>query len=192
MILFLQLYFNFFATGLFAVGGGMAAIPFLYDISDRTGWFTYQELGDMIAVSECTPGAIGANMGTYAGFTLSGVPGAVTAVLGLITPGILIILVIAKFLTKYHEKPAVQNAFRGLKPATAALILLAAITMIKVSIVHIENFSISDLSTIAQTVDVKALLLAAVIFAVSRIFRKIHPIVLIAASAAAGIVFSFT
>ena len=68
-MLYLRLFFEFFKTGLFAVGGGMATIPFLYDISDATGWFTYNDLANMIAVSESTPGPIGVNMATYAGYT---------------------------------------------------------------------------------------------------------------------------
>ena len=77
MMLYLRLFFEFFKTGLFAVGGGMATLPFMYDISDRTGWFTHAQLADMIAVSESTPGPIGVNMATYVGFTAGGVPGAI-------------------------------------------------------------------------------------------------------------------
>ncbi|MBO7253614.1 MAG: chromate transporter, partial [Oscillospiraceae bacterium] len=66
-MIYLQLFFEFFKTGLFAVGGGMATIPFLYNMSDKTGWFTYQDLANMIAVGESTPGPIGVNMATYVG-----------------------------------------------------------------------------------------------------------------------------
>ena len=68
MMVFLRLFYEFFKTGLFAIGGGMATIPFLYDMSDATGWFSYDDLANMIAVSESTPGPIGVNMATYVGF----------------------------------------------------------------------------------------------------------------------------
>ena len=90
-MIYLRLFFEFFKTGLFAVGGGMATLPFLYDISARTGWFTHEMLADMIAVSESTPGPIGVNMATYVGYVTAGIPGAVTATLGLVTPSVIII-----------------------------------------------------------------------------------------------------
>ena len=93
MMIYLQLFFEFFKAGLFAIGGGMATLPFLYDISDKTGWFTYGQLADMVAISESTPGPIGVNMATYVGFTTAGIPGSVIATLGLITPSIIITLI---------------------------------------------------------------------------------------------------
>ena len=82
-MIFLQLFYEFFKTGLFAVGGGLATLPFLNDMADRTGWFTHAQLADMLAVSESTPGPIGVNMATYVGFITAGLPGAVVATLGL-------------------------------------------------------------------------------------------------------------
>ena len=95
-MIYLRLFYEFFKAGLFAVGGGMATLPFLYDISDSTGWFTHSQLADMVAVSESTPGPIGVNMATYVGYTTGGIPGAVIATLGIIAPSIIIILLIAK------------------------------------------------------------------------------------------------
>ena len=86
-MIYLQLFYNFFITGLFSIGGGLATLPFLYDLSDKTGWFTHAELANMLAVSESTPGAIGINMATYVGFETASLPGAVIATLGLIAPG---------------------------------------------------------------------------------------------------------
>ncbi|MBR0095230.1 MAG: chromate transporter, partial [Synergistaceae bacterium] len=102
-MIYLKLFWEFFNTGLFAVGGGMATLPFLYDIADRTGWFTHHQLADMIAVSESTPGPIGINMATYSGYLTSGLSGSVVATLGLITPSIIVILLIAAFLTAFHD-----------------------------------------------------------------------------------------
>ena len=85
-MIYLQLFWEFFKAGLFAIGGGLATLPFLQDMAVKTGWFTTDQLADMIAVSECTPGPIGVNMATYAGFLTKGVPGGIVATIGLITP----------------------------------------------------------------------------------------------------------
>lgn len=85
-MMLLRLFWEFFKIGLFAVGGGMATIPFLYDLSDRTGWFTYTQLADMIAISESTPGPIGVNMATYVGYEMSGVLGSISTTLGFVAP----------------------------------------------------------------------------------------------------------
>ena len=104
MMIYLQLFFEFFKAGLFAIGGGMATLPFLYDISDKTGWFTYGQLADMVAISESTPGPIGVNMATYVGFTTAGISGSVIATLGLITPSIIIIPVSYTHLDVYKRQ----------------------------------------------------------------------------------------
>ena len=99
----LRLWWEFFKIGMFSVGGGMATLPFLYDMSDRTGWFTYDMIADMLAVSESTPGPIGINMATYTGYVTAGVPGSVAATLGVITPGIIIVLLIVAVLDRFRK-----------------------------------------------------------------------------------------
>ena len=96
-MILLRLFFEFFKTGLFAVGGGLATIPFLQSMGESTGWFTNEQLTTMIAVSESTPGPMGVNMATYVGFTAAGLPGAVVATLGLATPSVIGIILIAVF-----------------------------------------------------------------------------------------------
>ncbi|MBR6348683.1 MAG: chromate transporter, partial [Spirochaetales bacterium] len=88
-MIYLRLFWEFFKTGLFAMGGGMATVPFLFDISAKTGWFTASELADMIAISESTPGPIGVNMATYVGFTTAGIPGGIVATFGLFCPALI-------------------------------------------------------------------------------------------------------
>ena len=132
-MIFLQLFWEFFKTGLFAVGGGMATIPFLYNISDATGWFTHQDLVNMIAVGESTPGPIGVNMATYVGFLtgmdVAGVPtailGGIVATLGLATPCVIVILIIASILKSFRNNKYVDAAFYGLRPASTGLITAA-------------------------------------------------------------------
>ena len=125
-MILLRLFFEFFKAGLFAVGGGMATLPFMYDISTRTGWFTHEMLADMIAVSESTPGPIGVNMATYVGFETAGIPGAVTATIGLVTPSVIVILLIARALKAFRENKTVEAGFYGLRPCSVGLIAACA------------------------------------------------------------------
>ena len=110
-MIYLRLFFEFFKTGLFAVGGGMATLPFLYDMADKTHWFTSSQLADMIAVSESTPGPIGVNMATYVGFTTAGFWGGLIATLALVTPSIIVIVIISYFLKSFRENKYVDAAF---------------------------------------------------------------------------------
>ena len=122
MTLYLRLYWEFFKTGLFAIGGGMATLPFLKDIGATTGWFTQTDLMNMLAVSESTPGPVGINMATYVGYTVAGVPGAIIATIGEVTPSIVVILIVAAMLAKFRDSKAVADAFYGLRPASTGLI----------------------------------------------------------------------
>ena len=126
-MIYLRLFWEFFKTGLFAVGGGLATLPFIYDMSDRTGWFTYQQIADMIAVSESTPGPIGVNTSTYVGYITGGLPGSIIATLGLVTPAVIIILIIASCLKKFRENRFVDHAFYGLRPASTAMVAAAGL-----------------------------------------------------------------
>lgn len=147
MMLFVKLFYEFFKVGLFAVGGGMATVPFLYDMSDATGWFTYDELTNMIAVGESTPGPIGVNMATYVGYitgmdaggVASALLGAVVATLGLVAPSIVVILIIAVFLKNFRNNPYVNGAFYGLRPASTGLIAAAGLG------VAVSNFFLGDI-----------------------------------------------
>ena len=128
MMTLLRLAVEFFKTGLFAVGGGLATIPFLREISAATGWFTDTDLTTMIAVSESTPGPIGVNMATYAGFQSAGVLGSVIATLGLITPSIIIILIIAGFLNKFRQSKAVDAVFLSGAETTISLFTIPIVS----------------------------------------------------------------
>ncbi len=184
-MLYVKLFWEFFQTGLFAVGGGMATLPFLYDISDRTAWFTHQDLADMIAVSESTPGPIGVNMATYAGYITAGIPGAVTATIGLITPSVIVILIVAEFLSKFHENKYVLGAFYGLRPASSAMITAAGLILARV-VFFGGNFS--------NPINIKAIILAVILLAFTNIItftKKLHPVIWIIFSAIVGIIFEY-
>lgn len=192
MSLYLRLFWEFFKTGLFAVGGGLATLPFMYDISDKTGWFTHSMLADMVAVSESTPGPIGVNMATYVGFVTGGVPGAVIATVGLVTPSVIVILLIARVLKAFRENQYVDAGFYGLRPCSIGLIAAAGVLVVKLALFNTELYA--STGAIANLFNVKALILAAVLLAATRCIKKLkglHPIVFILASAVIGIVFSF-
>ena len=191
-MIYLLLFWEFFKTGLFAVGGGMATIPFLEDMSTRYGWFTHAQLADMVAVSESTPGPIGVNMATYVGYLTGGVPGAVVATLGLICPSVIIILIIAAFLKAFRSNKYVERVFYGIRPASTGLIASAGISVLMLCIVDVDAFKESG--KIFDLVDPKAIILFALIWIFTNLVKKtksLHPLVFIAFSAVAGIVFKF-
>ena len=134
---YLLLFYEFFKTGLFAVGGGMATLPFLYDMSARhPDWFSASQIADMVAVSESTPGPIGVNMATYVGFQVGSVPGAVVATIGLVTPSIIVILIVAAFLRSFRDSKLVNSVFYGLRPASAAMVAAAGLSVAGVALLH--------------------------------------------------------
>ena len=186
-MIYLQLFFEFFKTGLFAVGGGMATLPFLYDMAERTGWFTAAQLADMIAVSESTPGPIGVNMATYVGYVSGGVGGAVIATLGLITPSVIVILIVAAFLKAFRDSRFVNAAFYGLRPASTAMVASSGLTVLGVTLFREGVVSLG-------AVHWKAVVLAAVLLVLTRWVKptkKLHPIVFILASGVIGALLKF-
>lgn len=187
-MIYLRLFFEFFKVGLFAIGGGMATFPFLTDLAEKSGWYTQQQLVDMVAIAESTPGPIGVNTATYVGFTTAGLPGALIASLGLITPSVIIILIIARVLARFRDSQLVQNVFYGLRPASTGLIAAAGFSVVLVSLFDLAAPSL------AQMVNWKGITLAAVLLLLTRKVKQtkdLHPVVFIALSAVVGIVFGF-
>lgn len=180
----IALFLEFFKIGLFAIGGGPATIPFLMDLAKNRPWFNMQELTNMIAISESTPGPVGLNMATYAGFTTLGMWGGLVATVGLVIPSIVIIELIAKFLDGFSENRYVKAAFAGIKPVVVALIAVAEMNLFSVSL-----FSISDAGE--YTPLVFPIIIAVVIFALLQIkkFSKLHPAIWFLAGAIAGLLF---
>lgn len=176
-MIYLRLFYEFAKTGLFAVGGGMATIPFLYAISEKTGWFTASDIGNMIAISESTPGAMGVNMSTYVGFSVKGISGAVLATLGLVLPSIMIILIISRMLDKFKDSKLVKKIFYGLRPASTGLIIAAGI-----------GVASETLSGVSRVLCLERGILMVVLYFAIRKWKK-HPVVYIAAAAIAGIFF---
>ena len=192
MMLYLRLFWEFFKTGLFAVGGVMATLPFLYSMSDATGWFSHAQLADMIAVSESTPGPIGVNMATYVGFSTAGIPGAVVAILGLITPSVIIILIIDRVLAAFRQNKVVDAAFYGLRPCSVGLIAAAGLLVVKIALFDVDLYR--QTGVLMNLFQWKAIALAAVLIVLTRYvkpLKKLHPVFFILGSAAVGALFSF-
>ena len=191
-MIYLNLFYEFFKTGLFAVGGRRATLPFQYYIADRTGRRSSSQLADMLAVSESTPGPIGVNMATYVGFTIRGIPGALVATLGLVTPSVIVILIVAAFLKSFRDNRFVNAGFYGLRPASTAMVASAGISVVALALLQVDQFRATG--ALADLFNWKGVALAAVLLVLTRWVKPtkgLHPILFILASAVVGVVFQF-
>lgn len=177
----LTLCLEFFKTGLFSIGGGLATLPFLFKMGEKYSWYSVSELTNMIAVSESTPGPIGVNMATYVGTIVSGIMGGICATLSLILPSVIIVLLIARFLEKFSENKLVKDVFYGLRPAVVGM-LFASVLSIFESVLFKGNF--------LSGIDYKSLVLFLVLLIGVFKFKK-HPILYIGIGALVGILFKF-
>ena len=180
MSILLSLCVEFFLTGLFAVGGGLATLPFLTQMSlKHPDWFSQEMLANMVAISESTPGPIGVNMATYVGYTVKGIPGAILATFSLTLPSLIIIMIISRILQSYRQNPLVNTTFGVLRPVVAGLIASAAFSLLKLVVFpELPAFNV-----------INGILLV-VFFVVTQLkpLKKVHPIVFILAGALLGIV----
>jgi chromate transporter len=133
-MIYAVLLYEFLMIGLVAIGGGLVTIPFLAKLSSVYGWFSLDELTDMIAISEVTPGTIGINMATFAGYKTAGICGGIAATLGLALPAFLILMLFSKYIVKYKTHPVFQNILFGIRPVAIALILYAGWLVGKLSL----------------------------------------------------------
>ena len=189
-MIYLRLFWEFFKVGLFSVGGGLATLPFLYSLGAKTGWFSTADVANMLAVSESTPGPIGVNMATYAGFDCGGVLGGVVATLGLVTPSVIVIVLIAMALQAFRTNKYVDAAFYTLHPASTGLIAAAGWSVFALVLVNLDAYRASYQK--ADLLQWKNLLLFAVIWVLTNLvkpLKKLHPVVFLALAAVVGIVF---
>jgi chromate transporter len=182
-MILLFLYLQFFQIGLFSVGGGLATLPFLYQLADRQDWLSPEIIGNIQAVAQSLPGAIGVNMSAYTGFQCAGIPGAFVSAFGLISPSIIVIIIVAKMLSAFKENAAVKAVFSGLRPAAAGLLCAAGFGAIKLSV-----YSGSGTAWYEMVRWREGVLLLILCFLVFK-FKK-HPIIYIALAGAAGVVFA--
>lgn len=188
MQILIRLFFEFVQTGLFAIGGGLATMPFLYNIGEKTCWFSKSELTNMIAVSESTPGPLGVNMATYVGFTSYGVLGGIVSTLALILPPFIIIVLVSKFLMKFKENHYVEAVFHTIRPASTGLIVGACWGVVKITLFTFDKFKIT--SNFADLVNYKSLVFGVLLYLLIKYTNK-HPIFYIILSAFVGVVFAF-
>lgn len=189
-MIYFRLFWEFFKVGLFSVGGGLATLPFLYSLGAKTGWFSTADVANMLAVSESTPGPIGVNMATYAGFDCAGVLGGVVATLGLVTPSVIVIVLIAMALQAFRTNKYVDAAFYTLRPASTGLIAAAGWSVFALVLVNLDAYRASYQQ--ADLLQWKNLILFAVIWVLTNLvkpLKKLHPVVFLALAAVVGIVF---
>ena len=189
-MIYLCLFWEFFKVGLFSVGGGLATLPFLYSLGAKTGWFSTADVANMLAVSESTPGPNGVNMATYVGFDCAGVLGGVVATLGLVTPSVIVIVLIAMALQAFRTNKYVDAAFYTLHPASTGLIAAAGWSVFLLVLVNLDAYRATY--RLADLIQWKNLLLFAVIWVLTNLvkpLKKLHPVVFLALAAVVGIVF---
>ena len=178
-----QLFVEFFQIGLFAVGGGPATIPFLMDLPSRHDWYSRADVASMLAVSESTPGPIGINMATYAGYHAAGYPGGLAATLSLVLPSLIVIVLIARLLENFNQNPYVKAAFWAIRPAVTGLIAMAVMGIFETSL-----FVTADGT---YHFPVCSLILCALFFAGMHLkkLKKMHPAAWLLAGALIGMAF---
>jgi chromate transporter len=176
----LFLFAQFFKIGLFSVGGGYATLPFLYELADNSEWLSREDVGNMLAVAQSLPGAIGVNLSVYTGFRYAGIAGGFAAALGLVSPSIIIIVIIARLLSSFKQSKTMAALFAGFRPAGAGLLSAAAFAAIAVSL-YAPGWRVwHDALRWRETA------LFAVLFFLIFKFKK-HPVIYLAAAGAAGI-----
>lgn len=184
----IKLFGIFFYVGLFAIGGGLVAATFMQQILvDKYAVITTEKFYSMLAISESTPGPIGINLATYCGNEIYGPIGGVVTTIGEVLPSLIIIMLVSRFFFNFQKKPAVQAAFSGLRPATGGMILVAMVSVFMVSLLNIPLFKES--ADILDLFRWKSLIFYAICLLVVLKFKKIHPVFIVLAGAAFGVVF---
>jgi len=182
----LYLFITFFRIGLFAVGGGLATLPFLFEIADNAAeggpvWLSREIIGNMLAVAQSLPGPVGVNLAAYSGFRYAWIPGGYMAALGLVTPSIIVIIIVARMLKSFKESTVVKSLFAGFRPAATGLLSAAGFGAIALSLWN------AAAPVWYAFIRWKELSIFAVLFFFVYKFKK-HPVVYIAAAAVIGVV----
>ncbi|WP_058486782.1 chromate transporter [Defluviitalea phaphyphila] len=187
-MMYLLLFVEFFKIGLFSIGGGLATFPFLQDLAQRYDWMTAHDLLDMIAISESTPGPIGINTATFVGYQCGGILGGIIATLGIISPSIIIIVLVAHYYMKFSEQTIVRSTLDGIRPAVVGLIGAAGFEVAKVSLLNINKFLQSN--NFFELFNFKSILLFIIMLYLIFKYKK-HPILYIIASGIIGIILKY-
>ena len=190
----IELFAIFFCIGLFTIGGGLVAITSMQQIVVGRGWITSERFFNMVAISESTPGPIGVNMATYIGCEFHGFLGGVVATLGEVLPSLICIILIAKFFTRFQEKPLVKSVFACLRPVTAGVVLVVCAQIFSLSLLNLSAVSDNASGGFVGLAQLTGLFrwksLAFYAAALLALFKtKVHPIAIVFAGALFGIVF---
>jgi chromate transporter len=181
--LLFELFLTFFKIGLFTFGGGYAMIPLMSDEVVSKGWLLSEQLMDFIAISESTPGPFAINMATFVGYNQQGIIGAIMATLGVVLPSFIIILIIAKAFHKFASNKYVVGFLSGVKPVVVGIIFAVALTFLLKSIFNTDIMNILDIEF-----HWSSLLIFAVVFGMSRIWKKLHPVYIVLVSGIMGLI----
>ena len=178
----LFIFIEFFKIGLFSVGGGLATLPFLFEIADKHEWLNYEMIGNFLAIAQSSPGAIGVNMAVQTGYQAGGILSGGIAALSLVSPALIIITAVSKVLNSIKENKIVNSVFAGLRPAASGLLAAAGFTTLKLSLYN------GGASVFYEMLRVKELFIFACLFFLVFKFKK-HPVIYIIIGAASGIIF---
>ena len=185
----IQLFLTFIKIGAFTFGGGYAMLPLIQkEIVEKKHWITDNDILEIVAISESTPGPMGVNMSTYVGFTTGGVFGGVCATLGLVIPSIIVILIVAKILNKVKDNPTVQKVIYGIRPASMGLIAGAAVLVMKEALINVDLFK--QTGNITDLFEIKSIIFAVILYILMVKYKK-HPIMYVAFSAVIGCIIKF-
>lgn len=177
---------EFAKIGFFSLGGGYATLPFLYHMSEVYGWFSPLELSRMLAISSITPGPVGLNVATFAGFKTAGITGSLIATMSIMLPSFLMVVIISKMLKKFKDSPYLDSVMYALRPATAAMLGAVAFRLFKDAIIRNADFSGINLLNLQNYLDLKGFLLLFILFLISLKIKK-DPLIFLAYGAIAGI-----
>ncbi|MCL2670831.1 MAG: chromate transporter [Clostridiales bacterium] len=148
-MIYLLLFWEFFKTGLLAFGGGLATVPFLQRMVDTHGWMSQAELMHSITAGESIPGPIGVNAATYVGFHVGGVWGATVATFALVLPSVIVMIFVARALSRFRDAPLVQKLFSVLRPVSLGLIAATAFAMLMETVFPASSFNPWNLGVLA-------------------------------------------
>ena len=178
-MLYLKLFLEFLKVSSFTFGGGIAGLPYIYELSERTGWFDYGEVSNMVTISQITPGPLLCNMATYVGYKMSGILGAVISTIAIVIPTLIAMYLIYRLYEKFKENKRVANSLNYIRAATLAGITTSIIPLFK------ETFANSG-----SIVNYKAIIYA-IILAIIMKYKKGSTLFYICASGVIGIIFKF-
>ena len=181
---YLLLFYEFLKTGLFSVGGGYATLPFLFHMTENYDWFTKEELTNMIAISNITPGPVGINMATYTGFTMAGIFGSFLSTFAVVAGPFILALIVIYFLNKFREAKIIKAIFKSLRPTSCALLSFVAIQLIIQDV-----FNDAKWSELLLNFNLRAFLLLIVLFILYK-YLKSNPSLIILAGALLGFIFN--